>query len=90
MDGSDYQSDRLPLVLDRACVDLTVLVPSSLPPVAEAMADRGILAGLPLGEFYPELSQCLLVCGTEKHSDEDIERYLMELGVVLSSLEQKT
>jgi glycine dehydrogenase subunit 1 len=65
-------------------------LPCEAGPVAEAMADRGILAGLPLGEFYPELSQCLLVCGTEKHSDEDIERYLMELGVVLSSLEQKT
>ncbi len=65
-------------------------LPCEAGPVAETMADRGILAGLPLGEFYPELSRCLLVCGTEKHSDEDIERFVMELGVVLSSAEQNT
>ena len=62
-------------------------LPCEAGPVAETMADRGILAGLPLGDFFPELSRCLLVCGTEKHSDEDIERYVVELGAVLASTE---
>jgi glycine dehydrogenase subunit 1 len=30
-----------------------------------ALRERGILGGLPLAQFYPELSDCLLVCATE-------------------------
>ncbi|MCH8150651.1 MAG: hypothetical protein IH987_22210 [Planctomycetes bacterium] len=40
----DLFADRLPLVLDRACVDLTVIVPSSLPPVGEVMANGSFAA----------------------------------------------
>ncbi len=36
--------------------------------------DAGIVAGVPLGEWYPELADCLLVAVTEEHSQAEIER----------------
>ena len=32
------------------------------------------LAGIPLGRWYPELEDCLLIAVTEKRTREDIER----------------
>jgi glycine dehydrogenase subunit 1 len=40
--------------------------------LAEAL-DRGYFAGVPLGQWYPELADCLLVCVTEKRSREEID-----------------
>ncbi len=34
----------------------------------------GIFAGLPLGRWYPELSDCLLVTVTEKRTKAEIDR----------------
>ncbi|MBI4515338.1 MAG: aminomethyl-transferring glycine dehydrogenase subunit GcvPA [Deltaproteobacteria bacterium] len=41
--------------------------------VAAAQA-HGVLAGLPLHAWYPELEDCFLVCATEMHSEADIAR----------------
>ncbi|HSB82223.1 MAG TPA: aminomethyl-transferring glycine dehydrogenase subunit GcvPA, partial [Candidatus Methylomirabilis sp.] len=43
---------------------------------------RQILGGLDLGRFYPELSDCLLVCVTEQNSREEIEALAKALGGV--------
>ncbi len=40
----------------------------------------GIISGLALDRFYPELSDCLLVCVTEQHTPEQIERYIAALA----------
>ncbi len=40
----------------------------------ERAAERGVLAGVPLGDWYPELEDGLLVCATEIHSPGDVER----------------
>ncbi len=37
--------------------------------------DAGIMAGLPLGRWYPELADCLLVAVTEKRTREEIDRW---------------
>ena len=51
---------------------------------AEAVWQRlkaeGLVAGLPLYEWYPELSDCLLVCVTETHPRAAIERLARSLG----------
>ena len=51
---------------------------------AEAVWQRlkaeGLVAGLPLYEWYPELADCLLVCVTETHSRAAIERLVRSLG----------
>ena len=54
-------------------------------PVAAAMAVRGILAGLPLGRFYPELGNCLLVCATEKRTAAEIEAFGQALQAACSA-----
>jgi glycine dehydrogenase subunit 1 len=36
--------------------------------------DEGIMAGIPLRQWYPELADCLLVAVTEKRTKEDIDR----------------
>jgi glycine dehydrogenase subunit 1 len=41
---------------------------------------QGIIAGLPLQRFYPEMKKELLLCVTEKHAREDIDRLAEALG----------
>ncbi|HEY5623680.1 MAG TPA: aminomethyl-transferring glycine dehydrogenase subunit GcvPA [Gammaproteobacteria bacterium] len=43
--------------------------------VAREMLGRGIVAGLPLGSWYPDLADCLLVCATETKTAEDIDEF---------------
>lgn len=51
--------------------------------VADGLLARGILGGLPLGGFAAELTDALLVCATEKRTDEDIDAYATALEEVL-------
>ena len=39
-----------------------------------------IVAGLPLGNFYPELDNCLLLCATEMNSEESLNHFADQLG----------
>ena len=43
--------------------------------VLAAMAERNVLGGLALGDFYPALSDAILVCATETKTDADLEEY---------------
>ncbi len=43
--------------------------------VLRSLAARGILGGLDLSGYYPELGQALLVCATETKTTQDLERY---------------
>ena len=45
-------------------------------PVVEALAARGILGGLALGPYFGDLSDCLLVCATEKRTPRDIRQFV--------------
>jgi glycine dehydrogenase subunit 1 len=47
--------------------------------VIDQLLDRGVLAGLDLGRYYPEMSHALLLCATEKRTSEDIERFRLGL-----------
>jgi glycine dehydrogenase subunit 1 len=44
------------------------------------LAERGIVAGYPLGRDYPELTDTLLLAATELTTDDDIERLVDALG----------
>ncbi len=52
--------------------------------VLRALAVQDILGGHHLGEDYPELENCLLLCATETKSDEDIERLAENLARILA------
>jgi glycine dehydrogenase subunit 1 len=55
-------------------------------PVLKALGGRGILGGLELTAYYPELGNALLVCATETKSSADIERYRSALAEALQSV----
>ena len=59
-------------------------LPRDAETVAAAMLDAGILAGLPLGRYFDDMTDCLLVCTTEKRTGGDIERYATTLADVLA------
>jgi len=52
--------------------------------VLAQMAKKGLLAGLDLGKYYPELTQSILVCTTETKTSVDINNYLTVLQQVLA------
>jgi glycine dehydrogenase subunit 1 len=47
-----------------------------------AAADQGLLAGIPLGRWYPDLADCFLVAVTEKRTKAEID----QLAETLASL----
>ena len=48
--------------------------------VQKRLLGSGLIAGLPLGMYYPELSDSLLVCATELNRAEDIDRLAAALA----------
>lgn len=75
----------------QACFHEAVLkLPVSAQLVADRLAEQGILPGLPLAELYPNLPGAefaLLICATEKHTDEDIQSLVTGLGAVIADIE---
>lgn len=53
--------------------------------VQTRLLEQGILAGLPLGWYYPQLSDCLLVAVTETRTKAQIDEYASKLRAVLGS-----
>jgi glycine dehydrogenase subunit 1 len=58
-------------------------LPVSASDVARKMIDKGVVAGLPLGNFFPEMENRLLVSVTERNSRADIDMYCCLLKEVL-------
>jgi len=66
--------------------EFAVLLPKPAAEVVEALAKRGILAGVPASRFYPsypELAEVLLVTATETNSEADIAAFATALNEVL-------
>ncbi len=41
--------------------------------INSSLLEKRIIGGLPLGRFYPELSDCMLLCATEMNRREDMD-----------------
>lgn len=65
--------------------EFTVALPCDAAVVVEKLLSRGFAAGVPLGEWYPELRHCLTVTVTEKRTRGEIESLARELEVALCS-----
>ena len=79
-------SGKAKVVSDTFFNEFTVQLAKSASEVVEAMAARGILAGVPVSRFYPEkpdLANLLLVTATEVNSEDDIARFCAALAEVL-------
>jgi glycine dehydrogenase subunit 1 len=46
----------------------------------DKLLEANIVAGLPLGNYYPELDNCLLLCATEMNSSESLDRFADQLS----------
>ncbi|HWK43609.1 MAG TPA: aminomethyl-transferring glycine dehydrogenase subunit GcvPA [Stellaceae bacterium] len=86
-------ADRLALVPgvavlnDRFFNEFTLRLDRPAAPVVEALAERGVLGGVPLARLFPDrpdLAPLLLVAATEMNTDEDIESFAATLTEVLS------
>ncbi len=55
--------------------------------VLAAMADQGVLGGLDLSPYYPELGHALLVCATETKNAADLQKYAQVLETALARAE---
>ena len=67
--------------------EFTLKLPKQAAEVADALADRGIIAGVRASRLYPhssELRNHLIVAATETNTDADIEAYGRALGEVLA------
>ena len=53
--------------------------------VLEGLAAQGIIGGLGLEKYFPELGNAILVCATETKTEEDIQRYAHSLQAVLKT-----
>ena len=63
--------------------EAAVTLPAPVGTVLRALKAQGILAGLDLQEYYPELGNALLVCATETKTADDLQKYAGHLGRVL-------
>lgn len=50
--------------------------------VNKALLPKKIIGGLPLGRFYPELADSVLLCATEMSRREDMDRVAAAIGIV--------
>jgi len=68
--------------------ECVLALPAPADEVLERLLGHGILGGLALGPYYqdryPDMSHALLVCATEKRTDDDIARYGAALEACLS------
>ncbi len=60
-------------------------LPMPAAPVLQALLDQGVLGGVALGDYFPDMANTLLVCATEKRTDGDIETYARALQQVLTA-----
>ena len=66
--------------------EAVLLLDRPVAPVLKALAARGILGGLDLAPYYPELGPALLVCATETKTAADIERYRASLNEAMQAV----
>lgn len=63
--------------------ELVFSTPKPAGSVLESLVNQGILGGLSLGEYFPDMTNCILLCLTETKSSKDIEDYLNALRIAL-------
>ncbi|MEW5722182.1 MAG: aminomethyl-transferring glycine dehydrogenase subunit GcvPA [Thermodesulfobacteriota bacterium] len=60
--------------------EFVVRFPDEFPETHRRLAEQGLVAGLPLGEFYPELAGHYLLCATEVRTREEMDELVREVS----------
>ncbi len=60
-------------------------LPAAAKEILQSLADRNILGGFDLSGEYPELGDALLICATEKRTEEESDRFCQELAQAVQS-----
>ncbi|MBV9828592.1 MAG: aminomethyl-transferring glycine dehydrogenase subunit GcvPA [Alphaproteobacteria bacterium] len=77
------------LVNDSFFNEFALRLPRPAAGIVDALAERGVLAGVPVSRFYPdraELADVLLVAVTETVTEDDIEQFARELAGELAEV----
>ena len=89
-DKAEYAKARLATipgvtVLQTAATfnEFTIALPKDAATVVADLLDKGIAAGVPLGQYYEGSENCLVVTVTEKRSKKEIDLLVKELEVAL-------
>jgi glycine dehydrogenase subunit 1 len=67
--------------------EIALRLPCPAASIAEALAERGILAGIPVSRLYPdrpELADLLLLAATETTTDQDVDQLAQAMAEALS------
>jgi len=56
--------------------EFTLVLPKNAADVVAGLLEKGIAAGVPLGQYYKGLENCLVVTVTEKRTKKEIERLM--------------
>ena len=85
------QSDRFSLAFEQPTFKEFVVrdAENQVDQLLKRALDQGFLAGVPLGQWYPELADCFLVAVTEKRTKEEIDR-LVELLTAIDASKTDT
>lgn len=59
--------------------EFVIELPGNAAAIRDRMLEHRILAGLPLGEFYPGMEGCLLICVTETRTRAEIDEFVSKL-----------
>jgi len=62
--------------------EIVIKCPRPANTIRDALLEHKIIAGLPLGDYYPELTDSLLLCATEMNAVEDIDHLAKKLEAV--------
>jgi glycine dehydrogenase subunit 1 len=63
--------------------EFTLFLPKNAAGVVAGLLERGIAAGVPLGQYYEGSENCLVVTVTEKRTKKEIDMFAKELEVAL-------
>jgi glycine dehydrogenase subunit 1 len=86
MAGRLDEVDGVEVLNDTFFNEFTVRLPKPAAAVADALAEKGILGGVPLSRFYPDnddLSHLMIVAATEVNTEQDMDALISALGEVL-------
>ena len=63
--------------------EVALALPKPASEIIERLATENIVAGVALGEEFPELGDALLVCATETKTSADIDRFASAMARAL-------